>query len=688
MSYQNNEYPYNNNYQCKQYKNPQYLDDSAYSNDPNLIPQNLTMPDVNLYKNTPLEITQNESYPIDSSYTNPRNSYPNDSPKNDFSQDRGLQYQGNDPISNNSNQYSSSQISNPDTQPDNPYNHSYSQPNENYNGYENSFTTNEQTSYQYQYNDNRAYVQDNQYNQQNYSQTQNYNYQYQSNNYSYSAEYNGSLDKSAIVTSINNNQSNYNGYENQGNYNGYQNQGSYNGYQNQGSYNSYQNQGSYNGYQNQSNHNGYQDQSNYNGYENQGNYNGHLSQGSYGNDVPDNQYNTYKDSQNYLSQPDQYGSQYGSYKGSSMGDWGMAPPVNSYVQPVAYNEINYHGMQFPEFQKPAQSPSEYQTDPNFSGNVPYHENVPQYLQNYCSNLQLSNCNGRKRALLIGINYINTKYRLKGCINDVHRMKKFIMEHFEFKEADMVILTDDQKNPNRLPTRENILKAMKWLVHDAQPNDSFFFHFSGHGSRIESTTGDEIDGQDDTICPLDFEENGQIIDDDMNAIMVRPLPAGSRLTAIYDCCHSASALSLPFKYGTNGKLKYDTGLKVAGSSIKDAGLAYLKGDIESALGGLTLSVRSLISGDQLIEKARNEKSSIGDVIMFSGCKDTQTSADAKEDLSFTGAMSWALTSSLYENPHQTYVQLLKDIRARLADKYTQLPQLSTGRLMDMDTIFIM
>ncbi|OMJ18595.1 Metacaspase-1A [Smittium culicis] len=121
---------------------------------------------------------------------------------------------------------------------------------------------------------------------------------------------------------------------------------------------------------------------------------------------------------------------------------------------------------------------------------------------------------------------------------------------------------------------------------------------------------------------------------------------------------------------------------------DAGLAYLKGDIESALDGLTLSVRSLISGDQIIEKARNEKSSIGDVIMFSGCKDTQTSADAKEDLSFTGAMSWALTNSLYKNPHQTYIQLLKDIRARLAEKYTQLPQLSTGRLMDMDTIFIM
>jgi hypothetical protein len=43
---------------------------------------------------------------------------------------------------------------------------------------------------------------------------------------------------------------------------------------------------------------------------------------------------------------------------------------------------------------------------------------------------------------------------------------------------MVILTDDQSNPVMQPTKENIIRAMQWLVKGAQPNDSLFLHYSG------------------------------------------------------------------------------------------------------------------------------------------------------------------------------------------------------------------
>jgi hypothetical protein len=92
--------------------------------------------------------------------------------------------------------------------------------------------------------------------------------------------------------------------------------------------------------------------------------------------------------------------------------------------------------------------------------------------------QYSACDGRRKALLIGINYFGQKGQLKGCINDVKNMSAYLNEYFGYKREDMVLLTDDQQNPMSQPTKANILRAMHWLVKDARPNDSLFFHYSG------------------------------------------------------------------------------------------------------------------------------------------------------------------------------------------------------------------
>lgn len=92
--------------------------------------------------------------------------------------------------------------------------------------------------------------------------------------------------------------------------------------------------------------------------------------------------------------------------------------------------------------------------------------------------QYSNCTGKRKALLIGINYFRQRGELKGCINDVRNLSNFLMQKHRFRRQDMVILTDDQRDPRSQPTRENILRAMAWLVNGAEANDSLFFHFSG------------------------------------------------------------------------------------------------------------------------------------------------------------------------------------------------------------------
>lgn len=50
-----------------------------------------------------------------------------------------------------------------------------------------------------------------------------------------------------------------------------------------------------------------------------------------------------------------------------------------------------------------------------------------------------------------------------------------MERYNYRSDDMVILTDDSKNPRQIPTKANMIAAMQWLVNGAQPNDALFFH---------------------------------------------------------------------------------------------------------------------------------------------------------------------------------------------------------------------
>lgn len=93
--------------------------------------------------------------------------------------------------------------------------------------------------------------------------------------------------------------------------------------------------------------------------------------------------------------------------------------------------------------------------------------------------QYSNCTGKRKALLIGINYFGQRPgELHGCINDVRNVSSFLTERYGYRREDMVILTDDQPNPIGHPTKANILRAMHWLVNGAQPHDSLFLHYSG------------------------------------------------------------------------------------------------------------------------------------------------------------------------------------------------------------------
>lgn len=417
------------------------------------------------------------------------------------------------------------------------------------------------------------------------------------------------------------------------------------------------------------------------GYQggNQGNYQGGYQGGQQGNYQGGQQRENYGNSQYQGQQQQQYGNQQQQY-GNQQQQYGNQQQQQYQQQSQNQDQGRYNDNQN------SQSGSTQQGG-RFS-----RPDMAQHSFGSATNAQYrySDCSGPKKALLIGINYTGTSNQLNGCINDASNVKRFLLTQ-GFSENNIVMLTDDQQAARAVPTKQNILDAMRWLVKDAQPSSSLWFSYSGHGVQVEDKDGDEDDGYDEAICPLDYESAGLIIDDEMHDIMVKPLQSGVRLTALFDSCHSGTALDLPYMYSTKGLLKEPNFFKDAGEDLLSTIGAYAKGDqgaMMKGVKGLFKTVMNKDKAEQANQMSKQTKTALADVISISGCKDDQTSADAKENGQSTGAMSYAFIKVLANDPDQSYLTLLQNMRLVLQEKYSQKPQLCASHPIDTNLKFIL
>ncbi|KAG8391474.1 hypothetical protein BUALT_Bualt01G0191500 [Buddleja alternifolia] len=242
-----------------------------------------------------------------------------------------------------------------------------------------------------------------------------------------------------------------------------------------------------------------------------------------------------------------------------------------------------------------------------------------------------NPHGRKKAVIVGISYRFSRHELKGCLNDAKCMKHLLINKFRFPESSILMLTEEETDPYRIPTKHNMRMALFWLVQGCQPGDSLVFHYSGHGSRQLDRSGDEVDGYDETLCPLDFETQGMIVDDEINETIVRPLPHGVKLHAIIDACHSGTVLDLQFLCRMNRSGHY-------------------------------------VWEDHRPRSGVWKGSNGGEVISFSGCDDNQTSADtsALSKITSTGAMTFCFIQAIERGHGTTYGSVLNAMRTAIRD----------------------
>ncbi|KAJ9561281.1 hypothetical protein OSB04_006441 [Centaurea solstitialis] len=247
--------------------------------------------------------------------------------------------------------------------------------------------------------------------------------------------------------------------------------------------------------------------------------------------------------------------------------------------------------------------------------------------------------GKKRAVLCGVTYNGHPKKLEASVHNVRSMQRLLQNKLGFPSASIRVLTEEEPDLSRIPTRRNIEEALRWLVQGCKSGDSLMFYYAGHGSKVADEDGDEVDGYDEALCPVDYRDAGKIIDDEINATIVAPLPHGVTLHSIVDTCFSGTLLDLPFL------------CKINQSNKKSHAFHFASRD------GLYMWEEQQLT---------NKGTSGGKAFCISACADDQNSADTS---AFTGNAIGALTFSFIQametESKLTYGSLLSSMRKKVS-----------------------
>jgi len=259
---------------------------------------------------------------------------------------------------------------------------------------------------------------------------------------------------------------------------------------------------------------------------------------------------------------------------------------------------------------------------------------------------------QRRAVHAAVNdYGRPDANLRGCLNDQVALREYLGE---CGYEDVILLQDRDATPG------NTRQACREQAAKSKPGDVLGLCYSGHGSFLPDTDGDEpVDHVDECLVMADALRGGDfragcITDDDL-ASWAAFVPRGVLLFGWLDSCHSGS-MARAF---TPASVPMDAPrfLPPPDDELKRA-----RG---STRGGRIF--RRRISG-QIITEAMPET-------LLSGCAPDQTSADSYIDGAWRGAFTHYMLKSLRSMPGASiasaHEQCVREIKRA---GYSQTPQL--------------
>lgn len=153
----------------------------------------------------------------------------------------------------------------------------------------------------------------------------------------------------------------------------------------------------------------------------------------------------------------------------------------------------------------------------------------------------------KRALLVGISDYQCVNKYSGW-NNIHGKNDVDLLSTTLKEKNFSVSCLSDKEA----TKSGIIKALNKLVLQCKSGDIVYLHFSTHGQPFEDLSGDEDDGWDESIVPVDapieftkgrYEGENHLIDDELNEYCTeirKAIGTNGTLYVVIDACHAGKA----------------------------------------------------------------------------------------------------------------------------------------------------
>ena len=154
---------------------------------------------------------------------------------------------------------------------------------------------------------------------------------------------------------------------------------------------------------------------------------------------------------------------------------------------------------------------------------------------------------RKRAFMVGISHYDTaltgyQWNNINGVEDINLLSPILKKQGFY----LTTILDEQA------TYQNITNQLSTFTNQTKKGDIIYLHFSAHGQPVEDLNGDEEDGWDEAIVPIDayknykkgvYEGKKHLLDDQLNTyikkLRTKIGPSGF-LYVVIDACHAGTS----------------------------------------------------------------------------------------------------------------------------------------------------